>query len=93
MKRTSTYKCKRIVDGHAVIGSHNCGVCGLKGHYLTTCPMNPNRSRAVEKKGISQGGVRKRGRPRSRRDNPEMSRDSMDEHDLDDVEEEYDESD
>jgi hypothetical protein len=58
---TSTYKCKRTVDGHEVIGSRSCGVCGLKGHYMTTCPMNPKRSCMVEKRGISRGGVRKRG--------------------------------
>jgi hypothetical protein len=91
--RTSTYKCKCTADGQEVIGSHSCGVCGLKGHYLTTCPCNPNRSCTVEKKGTSRDGARKRGRPRTRRCSPEMSRDSMDEHDLlDDVDEEYDES-
>jgi hypothetical protein len=69
-------------------------VCGLKGHYLTMCPRNPYRSCAVEKKVISQGGVRKRGRPRARSGSPEMSHDSMDEHDLlDDVDEEYDDND
>jgi hypothetical protein len=92
-KHTSTYKHKQTVDGKEVIGSRSCGVCGLKGQYLTTCPMNPNISHAMEKKGISRGGVRKIGRPRTRRGSPEMWRDSMDEHDLDDVDEEYDESD
>jgi hypothetical protein len=92
--RTSTYKCKRTIDGEEVIGSRNCGICGLNGHYLTTCPRNPNRSRVVEKKGTSRGGARKRGRPRTRRGSPEMSHDSMDEQDLlDDVDEEYNESD
>jgi hypothetical protein len=92
--RTSTYKRKCTIDGQVLIGSHSCGVCGLKGHYLTTCPRNPNRSHIVEKKGTSRGGARKRGRPRTRRGSPEMSCDSMDEQDLlDDVEEEYDESD
>jgi hypothetical protein len=47
--RTSTYKHKHTVKRQEVIGSHNCGVCGLKGHYLTTCPRNPNRSHTVEK--------------------------------------------
>jgi hypothetical protein len=51
-KHTSTYKYKRTIDGHEVIGSRNCGVCGLKGHYLTTCPRNPNRSRAMEKREL-----------------------------------------
>jgi hypothetical protein len=59
--RTSMYKCKHTVDGQEVIGSRSYGVCFLKGHYLTTCPRNPNRSRAIEKKGTSQGGARKRG--------------------------------
>jgi hypothetical protein len=90
---TSTYKQKRTIEGQEVIGSHSYRVCGLKGHYLMTCPRNPNRSHAMEKKGTSRGGARKRGRPRTRRGSPEMSRDSMDEHDLlDDVEEEYDQS-
>jgi hypothetical protein len=86
---TSMYKRKRTVDEQEVTGSHRCGVCGLKSHYLTTCPRNPNGSHTVEKKGTSRGGVRKRGRPRTRRGSLEMSRDSMDEHDLlDDVDEE-----
>jgi hypothetical protein len=90
---TSTYKCKCTIDGQGVIGSRSCGVCGLKGHYLTTCPRNPNRSHAMEKKGTSRGGARKRGQPRTIRGSPKMSHDSMDEQDLlDDVEEEYDES-
>jgi hypothetical protein len=49
--RTSTNKRKLIVDGQEVIGSRSYEVCGLKGHYLTTYPKNPIRSRAVEKKG------------------------------------------
>jgi hypothetical protein len=67
---TSMYKRKRTVEGQEVIGSRSCGVCGLKGYYLTTCLRNPNRSCAMEKKGTSQGGVRKRGRPRTRRGSP-----------------------
>jgi hypothetical protein len=91
--RTSTYKRKPTDDGQEVIGSHSCGMCGLKVHYLTTCPRNRNRSRTVEKKGPKRGGARKRGRPRSRGGSPDMSRDLMDEHDLlDDVDEEYNES-
>jgi hypothetical protein len=47
----------------------------------------------VEKKGTKRGGARKRGQPRTRSDGPDMSCDSMDEHDLlDDVDEDYDES-
>jgi hypothetical protein len=93
MIRTSMYKRKLTVDGQEVICSRSCGVCGLKGHYLTTCPRNPNRRWAVEKKRTNQGGARKRGRPRTRMGSPDMSRDSMDEHDLlDDVDEDYDES-
>jgi hypothetical protein len=59
--RTSTYKRKRTIDGQEVRGSCSCGVCGLKGHFLMMCPRNPNKSHVVEKKGISQGGARKRG--------------------------------
>jgi hypothetical protein len=63
------------------------------GHYLMTCPRNPNRSQAMEKKGTKQGGARKRGRPRTRRGSTDMPRDSMNEHDLlDDVDDDYDES-
>jgi hypothetical protein len=48
---------------------------------------------AVEKRGTKRGGVRKRGRPRTKRGSPDMSHDSIDEHDLhDDVDEEYHES-
>jgi hypothetical protein len=55
---TSTYKC-----GMEIIGERSCGTCGVKGYYTTTCPMNPNRSRAIERKGVNrvQGG---RGRLR-----------------------------
>jgi hypothetical protein len=67
---TRTYKRKQTVDGQEVIGSRSYGGCGLKGHYMTTCRMNLNRSSTVEKRGISRGGVRKRGRPRNRRSNP-----------------------
>jgi hypothetical protein len=46
----------------------------------------------VEKKGTSRGGTR-RGWPRTRNGSLEMSHDSMDEQDLlDNVEEEYDQS-
>jgi hypothetical protein len=47
----------------------------------------------MEKKGTKRGGARKRGRPRTRRGSPDMSRDSMDDHELlDDVDKDYDES-
>jgi hypothetical protein len=46
---TSTYKCKQTEDGHVIISGCLCGHCGLKGHYLTTCPSNLNRSRAAER--------------------------------------------
>jgi hypothetical protein len=59
--RTSTYKRKLTIDGQEAVGSQSCRVCGLKGLYLTTCPRNPNRSRAMEKKGTKHGGGRKRG--------------------------------
>jgi hypothetical protein len=76
--RTSTYKRKCTVNGQELMGSRSCRVCGLKGHYLTTCPRNPNRSCTIEKNGTSRGGARKRGLPRNRRGSPEMSRVSMD---------------
>jgi hypothetical protein len=94
LKPTSTYKRKWTIDGQEVLGSCSCGICGLKGDYLTTCPMKPKRSHTVEKKGISRGGVRKRGRPRTRRSSPDMLHDSVDEQDLlDEVDEDYEESD
>jgi hypothetical protein len=50
-------------------------------------------SQAMDKKETKQGGVRKRGRPRTRRGGPDMLRDSMDEqYLLDDVDEEYEDS-
>jgi hypothetical protein len=42
-------KCKQTEDGHVIISGCLCGHCGLKGHYLTTCPSNLNRSRAAER--------------------------------------------
>jgi hypothetical protein len=92
--RTSTYKRKLTVNGQEVNGSQSCKVYGFKCHYLTTCPRNPNRSRAVDKKGTDRGDARKRGQPRTRSGSSDMLHDSMDEHDVpDDVEEEYDDSD
>jgi hypothetical protein len=49
-----------------IIGERSCGTCGVKGHYTTTCPMNPNRSHAIERKGVSRGMRGKRGRPRTK---------------------------
>jgi hypothetical protein len=51
VKCTSTYKQKGTVDGQEVIGSHNCGACGLKGHYLTTCPIEPEEKSCSREKG------------------------------------------
>ena len=51
-------------------GDKDCGTCGVRGsHYMTTCPLNPNRSRAAENRVAKRGGKvqdgppRKRGRP------------------------------
>jgi hypothetical protein len=63
--RPNPPKSKLNFDGQEVIGSRSYRVCGLKGHYLTTCPRNPNRSWAIEKKGTKRGGAKKRGRPRT----------------------------
>jgi hypothetical protein len=69
---TSTYKCKRT----EIIGDRSCGTCGVKGHYTTTCPLDPKRSHAVERKSMNKGTRGKRGRPRMRRCNSEDSNDS-----------------
>jgi hypothetical protein len=50
-----------IESGQCVIGSQKCGICDLKGHYSTTCPLNLARSCAAEKRGSTSGGMRKRG--------------------------------
>jgi hypothetical protein len=64
---TSTYKRKGTEGGMEIIDEQSCGTCGVKGHYTTTCPRNPNRSRAVEKKGMNRGTRGKRGRPRMKK--------------------------
>jgi hypothetical protein len=47
----------------------------VKGHYTTTCPRNPNRSRAVERKGMNRGTKGKRGRSKTKRCNSKESND------------------
>ena len=49
-----------------------CHTCNVTGHYNTTCPLNPNKSRAAENRkkraAKAQGGTpRKRGRPKTQR--------------------------
>jgi hypothetical protein len=91
---TSTYKHKVIESCQCVIGSKKCGIYDLKGHYSTTCPLNPTRSCAAEKWGITSGGVRKRGRPRTRRSVSEEADECMDEQNLyDTVDADYDDTD
>jgi hypothetical protein len=72
---TSTYKRKRTEGGLEIIGERSCGTCGVKGHYTTTCPRNPNRSRAVERKGMNRGTKGKRGRSKTKRCNSKESND------------------
>jgi hypothetical protein len=55
---TSTYKRKRTDDGMEIIGKRLCGTCGVKGHYTTTYPRNPNITHAVERKGMEIIGKR-----------------------------------
>jgi hypothetical protein len=31
-------------------GVKECQTCHVRGHYSTTCPQNPNRSKAAENK-------------------------------------------
>jgi hypothetical protein len=51
-------------------GVKECQTCHVRGHYSTTCPQNPNRSKAAENKAKKRGAKtegwaqRKRGRPR-----------------------------
>jgi hypothetical protein len=51
-------------------GVNECQTCHVRGHYSTTCPQNPNRSKAAENKAKKRGAKaedwaqRKRGRPR-----------------------------
>jgi hypothetical protein len=58
-----------------LIGERSCGTCGVKGHYTTTCPRNPNKSHAIERKGVHRGTRGKRGRPRTNRCNSAESND------------------
>ncbi|CAN6289628.1 unnamed protein product [Urochloa humidicola] len=60
----STYKKKNY-------GNKECLCCGVRGsHYTTTCPHNPKRSKAAEKRSNKKTGEtqdrprRKRGRPK-----------------------------
>jgi hypothetical protein len=71
----STYKSKRTEGGMEIIGERSCRTCGVKGHYTTTCPRDPNRSRVVERKGMNRGTRGKRGRPRMIRCNSDESND------------------
>jgi hypothetical protein len=51
-------------------GVKECQTCHVRGHYSTTCPQNPNRSRAAKNEAKKRGAKsegwapRKRGRPR-----------------------------
>ncbi|CAN6352006.1 unnamed protein product [Urochloa humidicola] len=56
-------------------GKKECRCCGVRGsHYSTTCPLNPERSTAVEERAnkkitkTQDGAPRKRGRPKIVRD-------------------------
>jgi hypothetical protein len=80
---TSTYKRKQTKDGQVIISGRTCTHCHMKDHYLTTCPSNLNRSHAVECRGSGRGGVRKGGRPRTRRCSNEETYDEV----VDDTEE------
>lgn len=65
-------------------GNRECSICGVRGtHYATTCPQNPNRSRAAEtkanKKGsrLNGGPPRKRGQPQTVGDGSVIEEDGM----------------
>ena len=55
-------------------GIRECQTCHVRGHYSTTCPQNPNRSRATENKDKKRSAKtvgwtpRKRGRPTIKKD-------------------------
>jgi hypothetical protein len=36
-------------------GVKECQTCHVRGHYSTTCPQNPNRSKAAENKAKKRG--------------------------------------
>jgi hypothetical protein len=74
---TSMYKCKQTEDGHVIISGCTCSHYHLKGHYLTTCPSNLNRSRAIERRGSGRDSVRKRGRPMTRKCSTEEAYDEI----------------
>ncbi|CAN6333552.1 unnamed protein product [Urochloa humidicola] len=87
-KGRSTGKQKKNDVGHEVdgnplstytkenYGDKECHCCGVRGtHYSTTCPVNPDRSKAVEErtnkraaKTVDEGKPRKKGRPKIKRD-------------------------
>jgi hypothetical protein len=91
---TGTYKPRPDRDGQEIIGERTCGTCKLKGHYSTTCPLNPNRSCVVENKVPSRGGARKRGRPGTKRCSYEDAREEVMYEDNESIEDgEFDDSD
>jgi hypothetical protein len=81
-------------SGQCVIASQKCGICDLKGHYATTCPLNPARSHAAKKRGSASGGVRKRGRPKTWRNVSIEADECIEDQNLyDKVETDYDDTD
>jgi hypothetical protein len=56
--------------------------------------LNPARSRAIEKRGMASGGVRKRGRPRTRRSISIESEECIEDQNMyDTMETDYDDTD
>jgi hypothetical protein len=69
-----------------------CNICGLKGHYLTMCLLNPNRSRVAEKKGVTNDGVKKRERPITHCTTKDVGECVEEQYTIESNEDDYDES-
>ncbi|CAN6244159.1 unnamed protein product [Urochloa humidicola] len=65
----STYKKKNR-------GNKECHSCGVRRtHYSTTCPQNPNRSKAAETCANNKRGAKTQGGPAKKRGRPKITRD------------------
>ena len=65
-------------------GNRECSTCHVRGtHYSTTCPLNPNRSKAAEARSNKRGAKTQAGQPR-KRGRPKIVRDLHEEQSDDD---------
>jgi hypothetical protein len=64
-------------------GNKECSGCGVRGsHYITTCPINPSRSRAAEKRLSSEKSAKPHDGPPRKRGRPKIVRDLHEENDV-----------